>query len=44
MTFIVGKKDYTSTVWLPTFFKINDFFSSRRKKLMQGWNQLNVSK
>jgi len=33
-----------STVWLPTFFKISSFVFSRRKKFIQVWNNLRVSK
>jgi len=39
-----GKKWGTSTVWLSTFFKISSFVFSRRKKFMQVWNNLRVSK
>jgi len=30
----------TSTVWLPTFYKISFFEFSRRKKFIQVWNNL----
>jgi len=33
-----------SIVWLPIFFKISSFVFSIRKKFIQVWNNLRVSK
>ncbi len=35
---------YRQLFWRPTFFKISSFVFSRRKKLIQVWNKLRVSK
>jgi len=32
------------TVWLPTSFKISSFVFNRRKKLIQVWSKMRVSK
>ncbi len=34
----------TKTVWFPTFFKISSFMFTRRRKVIQGWNAVRMSK
>ncbi len=41
---ILWRSMETSTVWLPTFFQISSFVFNRRKKLLQVWNDIRVSK